>query len=122
MPIMCSGNPPRRSDGVITFIAHLTVRPENAAAFEALLTAVRDTSLAEEPGVAWYSFARSADEPDRYVVIEVYRDADAHAAHMATPWVTESIPLSRALVEGRFDIRQYTSPGVAPATRRMQEI
>ena len=106
---------------MITFIAQLTVRPDKAQAFEALLTKVRDRSLATEPGVAWYSFAKSADEPDRYVVIEVYRDAAAHAAHMAAPWVIASIPAARALVEGRFDIRQYTSPGVAPATRLMQE-
>jgi quinol monooxygenase YgiN len=106
---------------VITFIVQVTVRPENAAAYEAMLTHVRDQTLANEPGVAWYSFAKSADVADGYVVIEVYRDATAHAAHMAAPWVLESIPQSRALVEGKFDIRQYTSPGVEPAVRRMKE-
>jgi quinol monooxygenase YgiN len=106
---------------VITFIARMTVRPENAAAYEALMTRVRDLTRANEPGVAYYDFGKSADEPDVYVVVEVYRDAAAHAAHMEAPWVTESIPQSRALVEGRFDIRQYVSPGTAPAVRRMKE-
>jgi quinol monooxygenase YgiN len=106
---------------MITFIAHLKVRPENGPAFEALMTHVRDLTRQHEPGVAYYDFGKSVDEPDTYVVIEVYRDAGAQAAHMQTDWVAESIPLSRRLVEGKFNIKQYVSPGVAPAIRRMEE-
>jgi len=106
---------------MITFIAHLKVRPENAPEFEAMMAQVRDLTRASEPGVAYYSFAKSADEPDLYLVIEVYRDAAAHAAHMETEWVRESIPVSRRLVEGKFDIRQYVTPGTEPAIRRMKE-
>jgi len=106
---------------MIAFIAHLKVRPENGTAFEALMTHVRDMTRRHEPGVTYYDFGKSVDEPDTYVVIEIYRDAGAHAAHMAADWVTESIPRSRRLVEGKFDIKQYVSPGVEPAVRRMKE-
>jgi quinol monooxygenase YgiN len=106
---------------MITFIAHLKVRPENGPSFEALVTHVRDMTRRHEPGVAYYDFGKSVDEPDTYVVIEVYRDASAHTAHMKTDWVTASIPQSRRLVEGKFDIKQYVSPGVEPAVRRMKE-
>ncbi len=106
---------------MITFVAQMNVRPEHAAAYEALLTEVRDQTLANEPGVAWYSFGQSADQPGSYVMIEVYRDAAAHAAHMQTPWVIDSIPKSRALVEGGFDIRQFVSPGTQPAVRQFKE-
>jgi len=85
------------------------------------MTHVRDLTRQHEPGVAYYDFGKSVDEPDTYVVIEVYRDAGAQAAHMQTDWVAESIPLSRRLVEGKFNIKQYVSPGVAPAIRRMEE-
>jgi len=105
---------------MITFIAHVTVRPGNVAAYEALMTYVRDMTRANEPGIAYYDFGKSADEPDLYFVIEVYRDAAAHASHMETPWVKESIPESRRLVDGGFDIKQYVSPGTAPAVRRMK--
>jgi quinol monooxygenase YgiN len=105
---------------MITFIAHLEVNPENAPAFEALVTRVRDATRQHEPGVAYYDFAKSVDEPNTFVVIEVYRDADAHAAHMLTDWVIESIPLSRALIEGKLNIKQYVSPGAEPAVRRMK--
>ena len=36
-------------------------------------------TLEHEPGVAYYDFAKSVDEPDTYVVVEVYRDAGACA-------------------------------------------
>jgi quinol monooxygenase YgiN len=106
---------------MITFIAHLQVRPENGPAFEALMTHVRDMARQHEPGVVYYDFGKSVDEPDTYVVIEVYRDAGAHAAHMKTYWVAESIPESRRLVEGKLNIKQYVSPGVEPVVRQMQE-
>ncbi|MDR2857884.1 MAG: antibiotic biosynthesis monooxygenase [Novosphingobium sp.] len=102
---------------MITFIAHLRVRPENAAAFEALMAEVAAMTRAHEPGVVHYDFAKSADEPDTYVVVEVYRDAAVHAGHMASPWVTQSLPRSAALIEGRPHIRQYVNGGSEPVRR-----
>jgi quinol monooxygenase YgiN len=99
---------------VITFIAHVRVRPENAAAFEALLAQVAAETREHEPGVAYYAFSKSVADPELYVVVEVYRDVAAHAAHMASPWVTESLPRSAALMEGRPEIRQYVSDGSEP--------
>ena len=106
---------------MITFITHLKVMPENGPVFEALMTHVRDMTRQREPGVVYYDFGKSVDEPDTYVVMEVYRDAGAHAAHMKTDWVTESIAQSRRLVEGKFSTRQYVSSGAEPAVRRMKE-
>ena len=104
---------------MIIFIAHLKVRPENGPAFEALMTHVRDLTRQHEPGVAYYEFAKSVDESDIYVVVEVYRDPEAHRAHMNTDWVIESLPKSRQLVEGKFNIKQYVSPGAEPAIRQI---
>ena len=103
---------------MITFIAHLRVKPENAAAFEALMTYVRDMTLEHEPGVAYYAWSKGVDEPDTYLVVEVYQDVAAQAAHMATEWVKESLPKSALLIEGRPDIKQYVSPGSEPVLRR----
>lgn len=105
---------------MITFIAHLLVRPENAEAFEALMTYVVTMTRAHEPGVIYYDFGKSADEPDTYVVVEVYQDAEVHAAHMASAWVTESLPKSMALIEGLPHIRQYTSGESRPLHRTMR--
>jgi quinol monooxygenase YgiN len=104
---------------MITFIAKLTVKPENVAALEALMSHVAAMSLEHEPGVIYYAFARGVDEPDTVLVVEVYQDAAAQAAHMATDWVRESLPKSMALIEGKPDIKQYVTPGSEPVTRRI---
>jgi quinol monooxygenase YgiN len=103
---------------MITFIAHIRVRPENAAAFEAIMTYVTAKTREHEPGVAYYGFAKSVNEPNTYVVVEVYRDQAAQAAHMETDWVKESIPKSLRVTEGMPDIKQYVSPGTEPVRRR----
>ena len=105
---------------MITFIAHLHVVPENAPSFEALMTHVAAMTHEHEPGVVYYAFAKSADEPDTYVVVEVYSDAQAHAAHMASPWVRVSLPKSAALIEGRPYIRQYVNGESAPVQRTVK--
>jgi quinol monooxygenase YgiN len=106
---------------VITFITHIRVQSENAVAFEALMTDMCDKVREHEPEVLYYNFSRSANDPATYVVIEVYRDASAHAAHMESDWVKSSIPKSTLLVEnGKFDIKQYVSPGTEPVRRRFE--
>jgi quinol monooxygenase YgiN len=97
-------------------IARMRVPPENAAAYEELMAHVTDMTLKNEPGVPYYAWAKSADEPDMYVVIEVYQDEKVHAAHMASEWVRDSIPVSQSLVEGKFEISQYVSPGQEPVS------
>ena len=54
---------------MITFIAHLRVCPENAQAFEDLMAHVTAMTLENEPGVAYYGFAKSVEEADTYVVV-----------------------------------------------------
>lgn len=103
---------------MITFIAHLRVKPENAAAFETLMTHVAAMTNEHEPGVVYYAFGKSVDEPDTYVVVETYRDVASQAAHMATDWVQESLPRSALLIEGKPDIKQYVSPGTEPVRHR----
>jgi quinol monooxygenase YgiN len=104
---------------MITFITHLRVSPANSAAFEALLTDMCVKVRENEPGVLHYAFAKSVKDPDTYVVIEVYRDEAAHSAHMETDWVKSSIPKSSLLIEnGKYDIKQYVSPGTEPVRRK----
>ena len=99
-------------------VARMRVSEANAAAYEALMTEVTAKTLENEPGVAYYAWAKSADELGAYLVVEVYRDSVAHAAHMASPWVVESLPKSKSLVDGGFDIQQYVSDGSEPVVLR----
>jgi len=99
---------------MITFVVQIQVRPENAAAFESIMDYVVSHTRNHESGVAYYAFAKSVQDPNSYLVVEVYRDAAAHAAHMQTAWVQTSLPKASRLIEGKPDIRQYVSPGIEP--------
>jgi quinol monooxygenase YgiN len=105
---------------MITFIVQLRVKAQNASTFEALMTHVAEMTRAHEPGVHYYEFSKSVDDPDTYVVVEVYRDRQAHSAHMASTWVKESLPQCMRLIDGRPEIKQYVSGGSQPAIRQTQ--
>lgn len=59
------------------------VKPEFIEAFK---TATRANALAsvQEPGIARFDVCQQADDPTRFVLVEVYRDNQAPAAHKET--------------------------------------
>jgi (4S)-4-hydroxy-5-phosphonooxypentane-2,3-dione isomerase len=62
---------------------HARVRPGRAGEFlEATLANAR-ASL-DEPGVLRFDVIQDQDDPDHMVLVEVYRDGDAAAAHKLT--------------------------------------
>jgi len=62
---------------------HITVKPEFAQAFRDATIANGRESL-KETGIARFDFVQQADAPNRFVLVEVYRDADAPAKHRET--------------------------------------
>ena len=62
---------------------HVHVRPGDVEAFRAASLANASAS-AREPGVARFDVIQQADDPTRFVLIEVYKTADAPAAHKET--------------------------------------
>lgn len=59
------------------------VKPECVEAFrEASLDNARNSVL--EPGIARFDVIQQADDPSRFVLVEVYRTAEAPAAHKET--------------------------------------
>ena len=62
---------------------HVHVRPECVEEFKAATLANARESL-REPGVARFDVVQRQDDPTRFVLVEVYRDANATAAHKET--------------------------------------
>jgi quinol monooxygenase YgiN len=62
---------------------HARVKPEGVEAFRAASIENSRESL-KEPGVARFDVVQSAEDPTRFILVEVYRTADAPAAHKAT--------------------------------------
>ena len=63
---------------------HVRVRPGQAQAFQAA-TLVNARASLGEPGVLRFDVLQDQADPEHVVLVEVYRDADASAAHKLTP-------------------------------------
>jgi quinol monooxygenase YgiN len=62
---------------------HVHVKPEHVDAFKAATLANARASR-REAGIARFDVCQQADDPTRFVLVEVYRDAKAPAAHKET--------------------------------------
>jgi quinol monooxygenase YgiN len=62
---------------------HVHVKPESIEAFKAATLANAKASV-QEPGVARFDVVQQADDPAKFILVEVYRDAAAQAAHKET--------------------------------------
>ena len=63
---------------------HARVKPECVEAFRAATLVNARLSLLE-PGVLQFDVLQQADDPAKFVFVEIYRDAAAAAAHKETP-------------------------------------
>jgi autoinducer 2-degrading protein len=66
-------------------IVHVSVavKPESVEAFKAA-TIENARHSVQEPGIARFDVVQQADDPTRFVLVEVYRSIDAAAAHKDT--------------------------------------
>lgn len=62
---------------------HIHVKPECIEAFKTATLANARASVLE-PGVLRFDVVQQADAPEKFVFIEIYRDAAASAAHKET--------------------------------------
>ncbi len=62
---------------------HVQVKPECVEAFKAATVANARASV-QEPGIARFDVVQQADDATRFVLVEVYRTADAPARHKET--------------------------------------
>jgi quinol monooxygenase YgiN len=71
------------SQSLVIVQVHVRVKPEGIEAFRA---ASRENARASvgEPGVARFDVIQAADDPTRFVLVEVYRSTEAPAAHKQT--------------------------------------
>jgi (4S)-4-hydroxy-5-phosphonooxypentane-2,3-dione isomerase len=68
---------------MLIVLVHVHVKPECIAAFrETTLENARNS--VREPGIARFDVIQQNDDPNRFILIEVYRDEQASAAHKDT--------------------------------------
>src|SRR5215212_10226051 len=62
---------------------HVNVKPESIEAFKQATVENAGQSIKEE-GIARFDVIQQLDEPTKFILIEVYRTAEAPAAHKGT--------------------------------------
>jgi len=80
---------------------HVHVLPQFIEVFKQA-TVENARQSVQEPGVARFDCIQSADDPARFILVEVYRTPEAPAQHKATPhyqtWRSAVAPM---MMEGR---------------------
>lgn len=66
---------------------HVRVKPESVEAFRAA-TIENASNSVKEPGIARFDVVQQRDDLTRFVLVEVYRDENAPAAHKETAHYT----------------------------------
>jgi quinol monooxygenase YgiN len=61
---------------MIFVTAKFEVRPEDAERWPEITRAFT-TATRAEPGCLWFAWSRSLDNPNRYVLVEAFRDGDS---------------------------------------------
>jgi len=84
---------------------HVHVKAESVEAFkQATLANARES--VQEPGIARFDVVQQQDDPTRFVLVEVYRDIAAAAAHKETKhypvWRDAVAPM---MAEPRFSVK-----------------
>jgi autoinducer 2-degrading protein len=84
---------------------HIHVKPEYLEAFKTASVENARASV-EEPGIARFDVIQQADDPTRFVLVEVYRDSEAPARHKETEHYAKwRDTVTGMLAEPRFSIR-----------------
>jgi quinol monooxygenase YgiN len=74
---------PQHGNAMLIVHVHVRVKPEFVEAFrEATIENARHS--VQEAGIARFDVVQQSDDPARFVLVEVYRTADAAAAHKET--------------------------------------
>ncbi len=84
---------------------HVHVKPEFIEAFKQA-TIENASQSVKEPGIARFDVIQSADDPARFILVEVYRTAEAPAQHKATRhYLTWRDTVAPMMSEGRSSMQ-----------------
>src|SRR3712207_3921432 len=79
-------------------------RPDRLQEAEAQLQSMRRDTL-EEPGCVFMHLAQPQDDPDTWVMLEMFRSRAAWDEHMRQPYITEGNKILEDLLRAPSDLR-----------------
>ncbi len=105
---------------MIVIVVKFPVRPERTEEWTSLAREYAAAVDAEE-GSVFFEWSRSLEEPDTFVCVEGFRDADAGAAHVGTQAFKDFVATAPDLVAAQPQIIYVDAPDV-PGWGPMGEI
>jgi len=85
---------------MFVIIVKARVKPDKVELYESTFKALRETVLANEPGVSFYELSRVPDSPCEYRLVEAYQDAEDQAEHLARDYYQKAVPIITECLEG----------------------
>ena len=101
---------------MFSLTVQLQVRPGRRAEFLAGMSANAESSVRDEPGCLRFDVCSVQDDGNRFVLYELYADADAFAAHKASPHFTRWRQIAEQVLAG-----QVNTPGELLVTHTAEE-
>jgi quinol monooxygenase YgiN len=101
---------------VFSLLVQMTVRPGRREEFLAGMAANAEASVRDEPGCLRFDVCAVEGDENRFLLYELYADADAFAAHKATPHFARWRAVAEQVLEG-----QVTTPGELLVTHTSEE-
>lgn len=92
----------------ITFIARMTCKPELQQEFLRHCRTLQEHVQANEPDTLLYEFFRLR-EPNRFAVLESFRDETAEHHHMGSKMLAELAPKISGCLDGTW-VREFFDP------------
>ena len=90
---------------MIVVHVHVHVKPDCIEAFKRA-TVENARHSAQEPGIARFDVLQQADDPARFILVEVYRTADAPARHKETAhYATWRDTVAHMMAEPRHSVK-----------------
>lgn len=95
---------------MIFIVVKFTVKPEHR---DAWLDRVRPFTEATraEAGNLWFDWSHSVDDPDQFVLVEAFRDADAGGAHVGSQHFEDAMALMPPMLARTPEIVNVEVPG-----------
>jgi (4S)-4-hydroxy-5-phosphonooxypentane-2,3-dione isomerase len=101
---------------MFSLMVQMEVRPEQRAEFLAGMAANAEASVRDEPGCLRFDVCSVASDENRFVLYELYTDADAFEAHKASPHFAQWRRIAERVLVG-----QVNTPGSLLVTHTSEE-
>ncbi len=103
---------------MFSLVVQVEVHPDRREEFVAGIAANAEASVRDEPGCLRFDVSAVATDANRFFLYELYTDAEAFAAHKASPHFAQWREIAeRVLVPGS----QVNSPGELLCTHTSEE-